>query len=490
MLFNSYEFLYAFFPAVLCLFYILANLANSNYRRHLIIAASLIFYSSWDIWNLPVILVSMTVNYGISLKMRDAKDEPDFFSEKFWLVLGIIFNLSLLGYYKYFNFLIGIFNSLFGASFHRLDIVLPLGISFFTFQQIIYLCDLRRRVTAPANPIDYAVCVSFFPHLIAGPIIKYRKILPQLSSPIQFKVHTSYLAAGLGFLTIGLLKKVLLADNLAPIADDVFKQALHHGPMSMIGAWAGAMAYTLQIYFDFSGYSDMAVGLGLCFGIELPVNFNSPYKSRSIIDFWRCWHITLSQFLRDYLYIPLGGNRNGKPRHYLNLLITMFLGGLWHGAGWTFIFWGILHGGALCLNHWWHGLRQGKMTGEHFLTTLLARAATFAFLLFTWVVFRADNLSNAFHIWRAMISSSQDLSFSWPLSTALWLALCLGIALFPPNTQEIMNHFRSRFELYSPSDFKTPRYMASAKWGLAMGLAFFGVSILISQATKFLYFDF
>jgi len=489
MLFNSTIFIFAFFPVTLFLFYLFANVAESPWRRHFIIIASLFFYSQWNLMNLPVILVSIAANYALSRKLTRNDSMRSVDTPRQWLILGLIFNISLLVYFKYTNFFLATFSSLTALATPHLDITLPLGISFFTFQQIIYLTDLYKGRTGPANLTDYAVCVCFFPHLIAGPIIQYRNLLPQLSSPIQFKVQAPYVAAGIGYFTLGLAKKLFLADRLAPFADNVFTQALQGASLSTPEAWVGAIAYTLQLYFDFSAYSDMAIGLGLCFGIELPVNFNSPYKATSIVDFWRRWHITLSYFLRNYLYIPLGGNRCGPARHHLNLILTMLLGGLWHGAGWTFILWGLLHGLALSLTHWW---RRRDLTGSKRLREIpqLAQALTLLFVVIAWTPFRAETIQATMTMWKAMAGFGSGWALPNGILSIPCIALGLALALLAPNSQEIMGRFRSRYELYSLPSLSVLRWNATPTWAVLVGLIFFASVITLSQSSKFLYFDF
>jgi D-alanyl-lipoteichoic acid acyltransferase DltB (MBOAT superfamily) len=491
VLFNSYSFIFIFFPVVFSVFYISTNAKMSILRKYVLVLSSLVFYGQWNLSNLWVLLFSIVVNYGISKNIRNEQEELVSNLSLVWLTVGIIINIAVLVYYKYLNFIASTVTSIFGWSFVPWDVALPLGISFFTFQQIIYHVDLYRGVTRPANIFDYAVCVTFFPHLIAGPIIKYSKLFPQLQDSSQFRVHSRYVAAGVGYFVIGLMKKVLLADNLSPLADKAFSISLQHLPLSSPDAWAGALAYTLQLYFDFSGYSDMAIGLGLFFGIELPLNFNSPYKAVSIVDFWRRWHMTLSYFLRDYLYIPLGGNRRGPGRRYLNLMLTMLIGGFWHGAGWTFIVWGVMHGMGLCLTHWsktW--LVESSQLRRFLAIPGVCRGLTLLFLIFAWVVFRAENLDSALYIWRAMVGQGDGWSLSAPWLKVVWLVPSLIIALFMPNCQQIMCNFRSLFEYYSSPKLSSLYFRPTAVWGAVVAAGLFSSVLLLSKNTKFLYFDF
>lgn len=395
MLFNSYIFIFVFLPITLVGFFSLARFRQINLAVTWITLCSLIFYGYWNPAYLPIILISMAVNYQVGFRISNAKQQSK--KAKTLLLMGLIFNLGLLGYYKYAHFFVS--NLPFPAIANFIEtnlntsrIVLPLAISFFTFQQIAYLVDAYRGETKEYNFVDYCLFVTFFPQLIAGPIVHHKEVIPQFRKARTFLFSHKNMALGIAMFTLGLSKKVLIADNLSPWVAPAFN---HASNLNFIEAWVGALSYTMQLYFDFSGYSDMAIGLGLMFNIRLSINFNSPYKSTSISDFWRRWHITLSNFLRDYLYIPLGGSRRGEIRRYTNLLITMLLGGLWHGAGWTFVIWGGLHGLYLCINHAWRQLNKP-------LPKFLAWTITFLAIIVGWVLFRAKNLPDAIEILQAM----------------------------------------------------------------------------------------
>ncbi|MDH5777937.1 MAG: MBOAT family protein, partial [Gammaproteobacteria bacterium] len=351
MLFNSYEFILVFLPAVLWAYYQLGKTAIPQLSIALLIGASLFFYAWWNPAYLTLLVASMLINYafGIALSRKP---------KRLYLTLGVTINLVALGYYKYSNFFIDNLNVIANTNFHLEQVILPLAISFFTFQQIAFLVDAYKNEAHEYQFLDYCLFVSFFPQLIAGPIVHHKEMMPQFQSFPAKNINYENLSTGLAIFIIGLAKKVLIADNLAPYANETFAAAGNGVSLSFLEAWKGAFAYTFQLYFDFSGYSDMAIGLALMFGIRLPINFNSPYKATNIIEFWRCWHMTLSRFLRDYIYFPLGGNRHGQIRRYTNLLITMLLGGLWHGAAWTFVFWGFLHGIFLAVNHAWHAIQR------------------------------------------------------------------------------------------------------------------------------------
>lgn len=334
---------------------------------------------------LPLLIISILFNYSIGSYIERTR-------LKSALIAGISTNLMLLGYYKYMGFFMSSCNALLLADLPVPEIILPLGISFFTFTQTAYLVDAYRGETKKYTLLTYSLFVTVFPHLIAGPILNHREMIPQFSRLRNFVFSHKNMALGITMFSMGLFKKVVIADTLSPWVKLAFD---HAEQLSFVEAWLGAVSYTLQLYFDFSGYSEMAVGLGLMFNFNLPINFNSPYKSTSIIDFWRRWHISLSTFLKNYLYIPIGGNRNGN--HLRNILITMLLGGLWHGAGWTFIIWGGLHGLYLVINHTWRkqSIRLPKMV--NWLITFLC-------VVVAWVFFRADNVQEALSVLMAMVN--------------------------------------------------------------------------------------
>ena len=346
MLFNSYTFLLAFLPITLLGFFGLGRLDRPRAALAWLLLCSLGFYAWWNPALAFLIMVSIVFNFaagGLLVPGTMAEGR-----RKTMLVLSVAANLGILGYYKYAGFFLTVVDSLTGADWRASDIVLPLAISFFTFTQITFLVDSWKGGVRERDFLRYCLFVLFFPHLIAGPIVHHHELMPQFT-PRSCRPRPDFIITGMVLFSIGLFKKVLIADWVAGWSDPVFAAAARaDSSLTLFEGWLGALAYALQIYFDFSGYSDMAVGLGLLFGIVLPLNFNSPYKAASIIDFWRAWHMTLSRFLRDYLYIPLGG---GRKRRWLNLMTVMVLGGLWHGAGWTFVLWGTLHGVYLLVNH-------------------------------------------------------------------------------------------------------------------------------------------
>lgn len=392
MLFNSYLFIFLFLPTSVLLYYLINNTVGKPAAKTWLLLASLFFYGYWSPKYLLLLGTSILVNYSISLLLSTKNTSQRHKSRQALLILGLTINLGLLGYFKYADFFISTINNLSGSNYNLLHVVLPLGISFFTFQQISYLVDNYRNKIKPASLLDYSLFVSFFPQLIAGPIVHQSEMLPQFSMNKKDSIDPRNIYNGLFLFAIGLAKKGVIADSFALWANYGFSGP---GATSFFDAWITSLSYTFQIYFDFSGYMDMALGIALLFNIKLPVNFNAPYQAISIQDFWHRWHITLSRFLGEYLYIPLGGNRKGLLRTCVNIMTVFLLGGLWHGAAWTFVIWGALHGAAMIVHRLW--TRIGIK-----LPVLLSWLVTFAFINFTWVFFRADSLAKAINIAKAM----------------------------------------------------------------------------------------
>jgi alginate O-acetyltransferase complex protein AlgI len=398
MLFNSSEFMLVFLPVVFAGFFWIAR------RSHRLAAvwlgvASLFFYGWWNPRYVPLLVGSVAFNYAMGYAVARAPRSRG--RAQALLVAGIGANLTLLGYFKYTNFFISTLNTLGGTHWSRLDIVLPLGISFFTFTQIAFLVDVCRGFAQEYDVAHYLLFVTYFPHLIAGPLLYHRQIMPQFAASSTYRLRVAGVATGWSIFLIGLAKKVVLADSLGAFVGPVFSAPVAGRTVAFVDGWLGALCYTFQLYFDFSGYSDMAIGISLMFGVTLPLNFNSPYKAWSIVEFWRRWHMTLSHFLREYLYIPLGGNRRGPLRRHVNVMTTMLLGGLWHGANWTFVVWGGLHGVYLVTNHLWRGLmeRMGRPArAPRPAGRVLSVALTFLAVVVAWVFFRADTLTSALSI--------------------------------------------------------------------------------------------
>lgn len=442
MLFNSYQFIFYYLPIVFFGFFLIAR--NSRQLSAMWLAAASLFFYGW--WNPKFVLLIMisigfnySMGYGISKTIRTGM-RPNY--SKALLICALATNLLLLGYFKYMNFFIRSANHLTGVNWSQADILLPLGISFFTFTQIAFLVDTYRGIAREYNFIHYVLFVTYFPHLIAGPVLHHKQMMPQFGDAAIYRPSTTNIGLGLTLFCLGLAKKVLLADTFSHSVGPVFADATRGIQPVFLAAWEATLSYTLQIYFDFSGYSDMAVGLSLMFSVHLPMNFYSPYQAWNIIEFWRRWHITLSQFLRDYLYIPLGGNRLGHTRRYFNIGVTMLLGGLWHGANWTFVIWGALHGLLLILNHFWHALRNKfgvpARTRPFIGWRISGVALTFFCVVITWVFFRADNIDSAILVLQGMSTLSQ--ATLPPTRTALLLGLGIAIVLLAPNTQKIMSH--------------------------------------------------
>ena len=392
MLFNSYEFIFLFLPITFILYFYLLSQRLILGAKIFLVIASLFFYGYWNFSYVPLILLSIFVNYSVGLSL--VNHEKIKISSKTILIFGILFNVGLLGYFKYTDFLLENFNGIFGSNIPLPHIILPLGISFFTFTQIAFLVDAYRKEAKEYSLVNYMLFVTYFPHLLAGPILHHKEMMPQFASKYNWVKNYRNIALGLFIFSIGLFKKVVIADTFAPWANAGFDTAT---TLNLIEAWATSLSYTFQLYFDFSGYTDMAIGISLMFNIKLPINFNSPYKALSIQDFWRRWHMTLSRFLRDYIYIPLGGNRKGNTRTYVNLLSTFLIGGLWHGAGWTFIIWGALHGIALAIHRFWQSLGFK-------IWTWLAWFITFNFINITWIFFRAKDFESAIKVLGSMFS--------------------------------------------------------------------------------------
>jgi alginate O-acetyltransferase complex protein AlgI len=400
VLFNSYTYLLIFLPLVVSGYYFLLPF-HTRWRVIWLALSSLYFYADWSAKYLPLLLASTLFNFGIG-KLIEEKTR----CRLFMLRVGVCVNLALLIALKYTNFIFAQLNQHLYLAFPQTDIVLPIGISFFTFTQIAYLIDLSRGICGRYDLWRYVLFVSFFPHLLAGPILHHKEMMPQFAHRLKIVTYERQIGYGLLIFAIGLYKKVCLADSVAPFANAAFNAADGGATLSLASAWWGALAYTLQLYFDFSGYSDMAIGSARLFGIRLPLNFNAPYRAANIIEFWRRWHMTLSRFLRDYLYFSLGGNRLGPVRRYINLMLTMTLGGIWHGAGYGFALWGLLHGAYLVFNHAWRALRCRIPIPKTALEEFGGCAITFIAVVIGWVLFRASSFEGAERMFSAMAGLS------------------------------------------------------------------------------------
>ena len=497
MVFNSYHFIVFFLPITFFLYFGLNKRNLIVEGKAWLVAASLFFYAYWNVKYLPLIIGSILVNFTIGTRLAKARHQPDCLAEKIGtlsprlvLTIGIIANLSLLGYFKYTDFFINNVNSLFGVHLALHNIALPLAISFFTFTQIIYLVDSYRGETADYDLLNYALFVTFFPHLIAGPIVHHQQIMPQFASRSTLICNYSNVLRGLLIFSTGFFKKVVIADTFGVWAAQGFDCG---EPLNFFSAWAACLSYTFQLYFDFSGYCDMAIGASLLFNIILPVNFDSPYKALDIQDFWRRWHITLGQFLRNYLYIPLGGNRCGELRTYANLFMTFVLGGLWHGATWMFVIWGGLHGGALVIHRLWTRFHKP-------LPAAFAWTVTFLFLNVGWVFFRAKSFSDALRLLRGMTDihsiftvasniRTSDLAWGGFLSDAL-------LNIFPGNLVgqlPVYLAFIFAFYIITQNNSLDILHKTIGKKDFLGGIVLFVLSMYLmlgNASSVFLYFNF
>jgi alginate O-acetyltransferase complex protein AlgI len=514
MLFSSWQFIFLFLPAALAVFFLIPPQPSWT-RKVWLLAASLFFYGYWKIEYIPLLLFSIGFNYIISEIITRHRHHP---AARVAIIVGVSLNLLLLGYYKYTNFILQALGRVSDHHFEHFDIILPLAISFFTFTQIGYIVDVYRNQSLHYRLLDYALFVVFFPHLIAGPIVRHWEIIPQFAERV-LKANIADLSVGAALFLIGLYKKVLFADPLSPYVASVYGAAARGVTITWFDSWLGTLAFALQLYFDFSGYSDMAIGLARMFGIKFPINFASPYKAASINEFWMRWHITLTRFLREYLYFPLGGNRCGPWRHALNILITMLLSGLWHGAGWTYVIWGGLHGVYLIISHQWQRFRTWR--GWEFDSRachVFTVALTFLAVLVAWVFFRANTLSAAGSVLGGMAGShgltmadtvtdpvkipgvwwtklgvrfvSPAFEFQGYTELMKLTVVALVIAWFLPNAQQLLASYSPALEQTTP-----PRWVRlKLGWltGLVFGGAFFWVvrSFYVAAPTPFLYFNF
>src|SRR5882757_3302438 len=478
MLFNSYPFIFVFLPVALAGYFWLGR--SSNLAPVVWLAlASLAFYSVSNWQFVGLLLASVAFNYFIGwLLIAKQLGSTTRFAV---LTVGVAGDLLVLGTFKYAGFFAANLNALFSTGI-VVNILLPVGISFYTFTQIAFLVDAYRGNVARYGLPHYALFVTYFPHLIAGPILHHRDMIPQFESERTKRADPHLILCGLIIFAIGLFKKTCLADGIQPLVAPAFGANYP----SFDQAWIGALAYTFQLYFDFSGYSDMAIGISLMFGIFLPLNFNSPYKATSIIDFWRRWHMTLSQFLRDYLYIPLGGNRHGPILRYVNLGITMLLGGLWHGAAWTFIAWGGLHGAYLCVNHAWNNYGPAIPPRFEPVARLAGLLLTFLAVVVAWVFFRADNIHTALYVLKQMADPRHLVLGRDEIVPAAFIVLYAALAWFAPNTQQIMGYdHKNRTVGEGLGAWRLrPLFLYAGAAVLAFGI------LGIQQHSEFIYFRF
>ena len=515
MLFFQYSFLGGFFPLCYAGYVYVLNNKPTKLVTWLALS-SVIFYSVWDYSNLFPLFFSIITNYIFGKLIVNYESRA---YKKSLLIVALIFNVGLLSYYKYFDFFIDAIGANGFMTVDSLKTSIPLGISFFTFTQIAFLVDSYQGKCSAYRFIDYVLFVTYFPHLIAGPIIHHKEMMPQFKS-ISFKWEN--IALGLGIFIIGMIKKVIIADYFIDGVRAIFDQP--NQSVSFVDAWFATLSYSVQIYFDFSGYSDMAIGLSKMLGIRLPINFNSPYKATSIIDFWKRWHITLSRFLKEYIYIPLGGNRKGEFRKYLNILLTMFVGGIWHGAGFTFILWGVMHGLLIVVNHIIVKLSFGYSFRfkSNNMWLEVKKIITFITVSLLWVPFRSNDLNQTFSIWKGCFGFNgltfpevwahklggiagclKTIGFSFNSQVPVFSFYSMGgllaallIALYAPNVFQIYGNCRNKIaliEAYAKIDkfkinyllWKPTKYYASCYSILAI------LAVWCRYDTsEFLYFQF
>ena len=471
MLFNSFIFIFAFLPLCFMLYFSLNKLGYYQTAKGVLVIFSLYFYAYFNINYLPIIITSILVNYLIGRLLSKSSFK---LKRKLFLWTGIGFNVGLLGYFKYYDFFISNLNAVFQTNYTLKHILLPLGISFFTFQQLAYVIDNYRKSVIIPSFLDYCNFVTFFSQLIAGPIVLPEEMLPQFENPKNRHICFKNLFDGLYIFSIGLAKKVIIADSIATFVNVGFSGTFDH--LTIAEAWLVSLSYTFQLYFDFSGYCDMAIGIGRMFNIKLPINFNSPYISQNFQEFWKRWHMTLNRFLTQYLYFPLGGSRKGECRTYINTLTTFLVSGVWHGAGWTFIIWGFLHGIGVVINRMW------KKTG-YVLPKILAILITFFFVNILWVLFRADNIEQAHMIIQSMFDNF-DLTLSPKFRNRLW-------SIFPQRVNFALLIMAILLSFFGPTAYQ---YMTEKKYytaKLIITIILFILCIfLLSRISTFLYFNF
>ncbi|RHF69805.1 MBOAT family protein [Fusobacterium mortiferum] len=483
MLFNSYEFIFLFLPITLIIYFWLNKYNKNRLAKAWLVIASLYFYSYFHKSYLILITISILVNYYIGQKLSN--DKYNIIQRKIFLIIGIVFNLGGLGYFKYYDFFVSNINIVLGTNLPLLHILLPLGISFFTFQQLSFVIDSYKRYHLSYDFLDYCLFVTFFPQLIAGPIVLPTEMLSQFEAEENKKINWENMNKGLYVFSIGLAKKVIIADTIANFANAGFDMM---NKLNFIEAWLTSISYTLQLYFDFSGYCDMAMGIGLMFNIILPANFNSPYKSTNIQEFWKRWHMTLGRFMTNYLYIPLGGNRKGEVKTLRNLFIVFLASGIWHGAGWNFVIWGILHGICILIHRIW------KNSGRK-LNKIVGWLITMNLVNIFWIFFRAETVSSAMKVIKGMFDINNFYYISVNMNKVgeitkfyreiinetsylgnkmdILILLISTIIIFEKNTQKKLIKFEPRY-----------KYLVITLVNLNLSL------LLLERVKVFLYFNF
>lgn len=469
MLFSSYEFLFCFLPITIIGYYLILNAKKVNMARGWLVIASLFFYGWFNIKYLPIIIVSILINFSIG---KGIKKEDKY--KKIYFIIGATFNVGLLCYFKYYDFFVENVNVLFKTNWTLKHLLLPLGISFFSFQQLSYLIDVYKGETKDYSLLNFSLFVTFFPQLIAGPIVLHSEIMPQFDDKEKQRLNWDNIASGIFMFSIGFFKKLVIADSFAVWATNGFDST---ASLTFYQGWFVSLAYTMQIYFDFSGYSDMAVGIGKIFNIDLPANFLSPYKSTSISEFWRRWHITLGRALSTYVYKPLGGNRKGRVKTYINLLLTFLVSGLWHGAAWTFVFWGLLHGIASVIDRLF---RDNNWKINKYVSWFL----TFMFVNCAWVFFRAATFERAFEILKAMFSIPSGGAFNMAGIITNGSIIIIGLVYILLVISLVVTlSFKNTYELAETFDYTTINTV------YVVILMMIGISFM-PRISPFIYFNF
>lgn len=514
MLFNSLEFVFLFLPLTVSFYYLIERTAGLKRAMQWLLIASLFFYGYWAPPYLALMIGSLTGNYILSGMIDKSRTSGHMERAKALLIASVVANLLLLGIFKYTGFVTANLSAVLEQDLF-VTFILPIGISFFTFQQIAFLIDVYKGDHADRDFLTYALFITFFPQLIAGPIVHHREMMPQFAAPRKSGVLSSNLSIGIAIFSLGLFKKVVLADTFSVPASSAFDQAAAGATLGSEVAWMAVGCYMLQIYFDFSAYSDMAIGLGRMFGIRLPMNFASPYKATSIIDFWRRWHITLSRFLKDYLYLPLGGNRGPRLRQFRNVFLTMLLGGIWHGAGWTFALWGALHGLMIVANHLWRGLPTFAPVVPQAIKDWAGRILTFVLVALAWVPFRAADLDVTISIYGSLFLLSDPTVepitrraiSGWREAEHLLLA-GLAIVWLLPNVAQIMrchdpvipspgypatdvSKVQLSFKVpFLPWNIVLPAWQPSWLSGITAALLMVYAVVYMLRPSEFIYFQF
>lgn len=513
MYFNSLEFIFIFLPITLGIYFFINKLKNYRLMILWLIFASLFFYGWWNIKYLILIISSILINFIFAYILNSKQS-------KIILSLGILINLVILSYFKYANFFFDNINLLSGTNFKFEKIILPLGISFFTFQQITYLVDTYLKKINNHNIIKYFLFVTFFPQLIAGPIVHHKEMMPQFENGISKNFKLNNFLIGLSTFIIGLFKKVVIADNIALYSDPIFFASANGLILTFFEAWGGATAFMLQLYFDFSGYTDMALGIALLFGITLPINFASPFKSKNISDFWRCWHITLTRLIRNYIYLPISlnltrfsmnKNLSSPIAFFLSIffptMIAFFLVGLWHGSGWNYIFFGLLNGSYIVIFNIWQNLRSKYLKykiKDNFLLDLIKKLFVFSIVTFSFVLFRASDMSSAVEILKAMLGQNGIEIFDLfrigkfatnPYEGILYIFILIGVIFYLPNTQDfIFNENKSSFNIenkfFNINKNIFIKWQPNALWGFIFALILIISIMFVSNTNEFLYFEF